>query len=194
MVRKEANEAWRSTQDQNSSGNNNANEYWTSRKLIMRISHEVLIAAWPTKSCRGSYVSALQRMFVFTKQNVWECLFSQNYLQRMCFFILIKRIIKEWLAYYHKLSFSFLQHVCPLHRVQLHFTQLGYNIQRRHKPVYLACILGTGNRWTEHEFTFWWGIIGMGESILGVAVGTGAGRLDLGPEENSKQTSIVQKH
>ncbi len=34
----------------------------------------------------------------------------------------------------------------------------------------------------------------MGESILGVAVGTGAGRLDLGPEENSKQTSIVQKH
>lgn len=27
--------------------------------------------------------------------------------------------------------------------------------------------------------TFWWGITGMGESILGVAVGTGAGRLDL---------------
>lgn len=27
--------------------------------------------------------------------------------------------------------------------------------------------------------TFWWGMIGMGESILGVAVGTGAGRLDL---------------
>lgn len=27
--------------------------------------------------------------------------------------------------------------------------------------------------------TFWWGMTGMGESILGVAVGTGAGRLDL---------------
>lgn len=27
--------------------------------------------------------------------------------------------------------------------------------------------------------TFWWGMIGMGESILGVAVGTGGGRLDL---------------
>lgn len=28
-------------------------------------------------------------------------------------------------------------------------------------------------------YTFWWGMTGMGESILGVAVGTGAGRLDL---------------
>lgn len=27
--------------------------------------------------------------------------------------------------------------------------------------------------------TFWWGMTGIGESILGVAVGTGAGRLDL---------------
>ena len=29
------------------------------------------------------------------------------------------------------------------------------------------------------QCTFWWGMIGMGDSILGVAVGTGAGRLDL---------------
>ncbi len=34
----------------------------------------------------------------------------------------------------------------------------------------------------------------MGESILGVAVGTGPGRLDLGPVKNSKQRSIMQKH
>lgn len=33
----------------------------------------------------------------------------------------------------------------------------------------------------------------MGESILGVAVGTGAGRLDLGPVWNSKQRSITVK-
>lgn len=46
----------------------------------------------------------------------------------------------------------------------------------------------------ECDFTFWWGITGMGESILGVAVGTGAGRLDLGPVWNSKQRSITVKH
>lgn len=32
---------------------------------------------------------------------------------------------------------------------------------------------------TVSVYTFWWGMTGMGESILGVAVGTGAGRLDL---------------
>lgn len=51
----------------------------------------------------------------------------------------------------------------------------------KYAEVHVMCArISAGLVWCSlGVYTFWWGMTGMGESILGVAVGTGAGRLDL---------------